>query len=147
MEALMNYYLHIKALHIVAFVSWMAVLFYLPRLFVYHTEHRDKPDFVAVIKIQEDKLYHFIGTPSIVLTIVTGILMIALNPSLFKSGGWLHLKLLFAFLLVIYHLDCGRHLRRLKNDIYTKSGKFFRIYNEAPTIALFVIAFAAVLKF
>lgn len=139
-------YLCIKALHIVAFSSWMAVLFYLPRLFVYHTENKDKADFVSVVKIQEDKLYYFIGTPAIVATILTGIAMIALNVDLFKSGGWFHLKLLFAFALIVYHWDCGRHLKNLKNDIYAKSGKFYRIYNEFPTICIFVIAFSAILK-
>ena len=140
-------YLSIKALHIVAFTSWMAMLFYLPRLFVYHTENKDNADFVRVIKIQEDKLYYFIGTPAIAVTILTGIAMIAMNMDLFKSGGWFHLKLLFAFLLIVYHIDCGRHLKNLKNDIYAKGGKFFRFYNEFPTICIFVIAFSAMLKF
>lgn len=143
----MDYYLYIKALHVVAFVSWMAVLFYLPRLFVYHTENKDNKDFVKVIKIQEDRLYYFIGTPAIIITIITGLIMIALNVSMFQTGGWLHVKLLFAFLLVIYHFDCGRRLKQLSNDVYLKSGKFYRMYNEIPTIALFVIAFAAILKF
>lgn len=143
----MDYYLYIKALHVVAFCSWMAVLFYLPRLFVYHTENKDNKDFVKVVKIQEDKLYYFIGTPAILITIITGLIMIALNMNMFQTGGWLHVKLLFAFLLVIYHLDCGRRLKQLSNDVYLKSGKFYRLYNEIPTIALFVIAFAAILKF
>lgn len=143
----MEYYLYIKALHIVAFVAWMAVLFYLPRLFVYHTENKENTEFVKVVNIQEDKLYYFIGTPAILVTIITGLAMIALNPGLFKTGGWLHLKLLFAFLLIIYHIDCGRHLKNLKRNIYKKSGKFYRFYNELPTIALFVIAFSAILKF
>lgn len=143
----MDYYLYIKALHVVAFCSWMAVLFYLPRLFVYHTENKDNKDFVKVVKIQEDKLYYFIGTPAILITIITGLIMIALNMSMFQTGGWLHVKLLFAFLLVIYHFDCGRRLKQLSNDVYLKSGKFYRLYNEIPTIALFVIAFAAILKF
>lgn len=147
MEALMGYYNHIKALHVVAFVSWMAVLFYLPRLFVYHTENKDKADFVKVVKRQEDKLYHFIGTPAITITIITGLLMIALNPGMFSTGMWLHIKLLFAFFLIIYHFDCGRRLKQLKNDIYRTSGKFYRFYNEIPTIMLFVIAFSAILKY
>lgn len=140
-------YLVIKALHVVAFTAWMAVLFYLPRLFVYHTEHKEKGEFVEVIKIQENKLYYFIGTPAIIATIVTGLIMIFLNLDLFKSGGWLHLKLLFAFLLIIFHFDCGRHLKNLHAGNYVKSGKFFRFYNELPTIALFFIAFSAILKF
>ncbi|RDU65453.1 protoporphyrinogen oxidase HemJ [Helicobacter sp. MIT 14-3879] len=143
----MEYYNYIKALHIVAFVSWMAVLFYLPRLFVYHIENKDKKDFVDVVKIQESKLYYFIGTPSVIITVITGLIMIFSNLALFRSGGWLHIKLLFALFLIMYHIDCGRHLKNLKNNIYNKSSKFFRIYNEFPTICLFVIAFCAVLKF
>lgn len=143
----MEYYLWIKALHIMAFVSWMAMLFYLPRLFVYHTENKDKAEFVEVVKIQEHKLYYFIGMPSIFGTIITGVAMIALNPSLFQSGGWLHLKLLFAFFLIIYHIDCGRRLNQLKRDIYHANGSFYRFYNEFPTICLAVIAFSAVIKF
>lgn len=143
----MDLYLFLKALHIVAFTSWMAVLFYLPRLFVYQTENKDKKDFTDIVKIQQNKLYYFIGTPAISITIITGLAMIAMNVDLFKSGGWLHLKLLFAFALIVYHIDCGRHLKNLKNDIYKKSGKFFRIYNEFPTICIFVIAFSAIFKF
>lgn len=143
----MDLYLYIKALHVVAFCSWMAMLFYLPRLFVYHTENRDNADFVRVVKIQENRLYYFIGTPAIIVTALTGFAMIAMNADLFKSGGWLHVKLLFAFFLIVYHFDCGRHLRNLKCDIYAKSGKFFRIYNEFPTICLFFIAFSAIVKF
>ncbi|RAX54022.1 TIGR00701 family protein [Helicobacter sp. 16-1353] len=143
----MEYYLYIKALHVIAFVAWMAVLFYLPRLFVYHTENKENKDFVKVVKIQEDKLYYFIGTPAILVTIITGLIMIILNPGMFKTGGWMHVKLLFAVFLIIYHLDCGRRLKQLKNDIYIKSGKFYRFYNEIPTIILFVIAFSAILKF
>lgn len=143
----MEYYLYIKAIHVIAFVSWMAVLFYLPRLFVYHTEYKNSADFVKIVKIQEDRLYYFIGTPAILTTIITGIIMIALNPDLFKSGGWMHLKLLFAFFLILFHIDCGIRLKKFKNDIYKRSGKFYRFYNEIPTIALFVIAFSAILKF
>lgn len=146
-EGFMEYYLYVKALHIVAFVAWMAVLFYLPRLFVYHTENKDNSSFVDVVKIQENRLYYFIGTPAILITIITGIIMIVLNLELFKTGAWLHVKLLFAFFLIVYHIDCGRHLKNLENNIYKKSGKFYRFYNEIPTIALFVIAFSAIIKF
>lgn len=143
----MEYYNYIKALHVVAFVSWMAMLFYLPRLFVYHTENRDNKKFVEIVKIQEYRLYYYIGMPAFVLTLITGLAMIGLNPMLFKTGGWLHLKLLFAFLLIIYHFDCGICLKNLSNNIYKRTGKFFRFYNEFPTICLFVIAFSAILKF
>lgn len=140
-------YLWIKALHIIAFVSWFVVLFYLPRLFVYHTDNKDKNDFVEIVKIQEHKLYFFIGTPALVITFLTGIFMIFLNIGLFKTGAWLHVKLLFVFILFIFHIDCGRNLIKLKNNIYTKSSRYYRIYNEIPTLFLFIIVFCAVLKF
>lgn len=143
----MDFYLWIKGIHIVAFISWMAVLFYLPRLFVYHIENRNKKDFVDVVKIQENKLYYFIGTPAILITLFSGLIMIGLNLELFKSGGWLHVKLLFVLFLIIYHIDCGRRLKQLSRDIYNESGRFYRLYNEIPTILLFVIAFSVALRF
>lgn len=143
----MDYYLWIKALHIIALVAWFAVLFYLPRLFVYHIENKDKIDFVNIVKIQEKKLYFFIGTPSFIITILTGAVMLILSPELFKSGMWLHIKLLFVIFVIIFHFDCGRNLIQLKHDIYNKSSRYYKIYNEIPTLFLFVIVFCAVLKF
>lgn len=143
----MEYYLWVKALHVVAVVSWFVVLFYLPRLFVYHTLNKDKVDFVSVVKVQESKLFFFIGTPSLVISILTGVGMIMINTDLFRSGMWIHIKLLFVLFLVIFHIDCGRHLINLKNDRYTNSAKYYKIYNEVLTLFLFIIVFCAVLKF
>ena len=89
----MEYYNWILAFHVMSLISWMAVLFYLPRLFVYHTEHAGNAGFVEVVKIQEYKIYHYIGVPAMWATILSGGAMIALNPGLFQSGGWLHAKL------------------------------------------------------
>ena len=143
----MEYYLWIKAFHVVAIISWFVVLFYLPRLFVYHTLNKDKLDFVDVVKIQESKLYFFIGTPASVISILTGIFMIALDRDLFNSGMWIHIKLLFILFLIAFHIDCGRHLINLRNNIYRRSVLYYRIYNEIPTLLLFVIVFCVILKF
>ena len=143
----MEYYLYIKAFHVISFVAWLAVLFYLPRLFVYQICNKDKRDFVDVVKIQQYRLYFLIGTPAIVLTLLTGSSLIILNPAIFKSGMWIHIKFLFVIFLIAYHVDCGRRMYQLRKEIYKRSDRFYRIYNEIPTLLLFIIVFCAVLKF
>ncbi len=142
----MEYYNWILAFHVMSFMSWMAMLFYQPRLYVYHREHADNEGFVEVVKIQENKLYSFIGVPAMWATILSGTAMIALNPALFKSGMWLHIKLTAALLLVAYHFSLGWFKKRLHDGSCTKSGKFFRAYNEVPTILMIVIVIMVVVK-
>lgn len=140
----MNYN-YLLTFHIVAFTSWMAMLFYLPRLFVYHVEHWEKKEFKEVVTIQEDKLYNFIGWPSLLATLTSGLALLIINPALFQSGGWLHVKLLATFLLVIYHFSLGYFKKQLKT-CPTRSGRFFRIYNEVPTILMIMIVICVVAK-
>ncbi|MRI83919.1 MAG: protoporphyrinogen oxidase HemJ [Nitratiruptor sp.] len=142
----MAYYNWILAFHVMAVISWMAMLFYLPRLFVYHVEHRENEGFVQVVKIQEAKLYRYIGIPAFWATLLSGTTLIALNPALFKSGLWLHIKLSAALALLLYHLSLGFFLKRLAQDRCTKSGRFFRIYNEIPTLLMIIIVTMAVVK-
>lgn len=141
----MEYYFYIKALHIASFTAWMAMLFYLPRLFVYHAENHANNGFVSVVCIQEKKLYSYIGMPALFATLLTGIALIMLNPSLF-SGGWLHAKLSVVVLLVLFHFYCGMIVRSLAQQTCTKSAKFFRILNEFPTLALLAIVFLAIVR-
>ena len=129
-----------------SFASWMAMLFYQPRLYVYHQEHHENSGFVDVVRIQEDKLYNFIGTPALWATVLSGGAMIALLPELFNSGMWLHIKLTVALLLVIYHFSLGYYRKKLLDGSCTKSGKFFRFYNEVPTIAMLIIVIMVVIK-
>ncbi|SMC08886.1 protoporphyrinogen oxidase HemJ [Nitratiruptor tergarcus] len=142
----MEYYLWIKAFHIMSIISWMAMLFYLPRLFVYHAEHRSNAGFVEVVKIQEHKLYYFIGVPAFWASVISGGIMIWLNPAMFKSGMWLHIKLTAALLLILYHFSLRYFLKQFAQDTCQKSGKFFRIYNEVPTILMIIIVIMAVVK-
>ncbi len=142
----MEYYLWIKTFHIVSMVSWMAMLFYLPRLFVYHAEHKDNAGFVEVAKIQEYKLYKYIGTPAMIATVASGLTMIALNPELFHGARWLDLKLTLVILLLVYHFDCKKHLNALRDDKSTKRGKFFRAYNEIPTLLMIGIVIFVIVK-
>jgi len=140
----MEYYTWILTFHIMAIMSWMAMLFYQPRLYVYHTEHQNKKEFVEVVKIQELKMYKYIGVPAMWASIISGAVMISLNPYLLSSeaGDWMHAKLLFALLLVIYSYSLGYFRKKLENDNYERSGNFFRAYNEVPTIlALLIVGY------
>lgn len=139
-------YLWIKVFHIVFFVSWMAVLFYLPRLFVYHAENRDNEGFIKVVKVMEKKLFYFIGIPAFVITVITGLSMIFINPDLLKSGGWLHAKIFLVLLLSAFYFHNEYVRRRFEKGICNKSGKFFRIYNEIPTILLILIVILVIIK-
>ncbi|MEF3191648.1 MAG: protoporphyrinogen oxidase HemJ [Campylobacterales bacterium] len=139
-------YLAIKAFHIMSLISWFAVLFYLPRLFVYHAEHRDNSEFVKVVKIMERKLFRYIGIPAFWATLLSGLAMIALNPGLLTGTGWLHAKLTLIAVLIIYFFHAGRLLQALANDTDCHSGKFFRVYNEIPTLLMIAIVILAVIK-
>ncbi|EAI8646603.1 TPA: protoporphyrinogen oxidase HemJ [Campylobacter lari] len=146
LDFLTDWYLWIKMVHYLAFVSWMAGLFYLPRLFVYHTEHKDNKGFVEVVKIQERKLYFYIQTPAMIVTLISGSLMLHVNKVLMVGSGFMHAKLTCALLLIIYHLQNYYYLKQLQNDTCQKSGKFFRAYNEIPTILFIIIAIMMVVR-
>ncbi|EPV8106854.1 protoporphyrinogen oxidase HemJ [Campylobacter lari] len=146
LDFLNEWYLWIKMVHYLAFVSWMAGLFYLPRLFVYHAEHKDNKGFVEVVKIQERKLYFYIQTPAMIVTLISGSLMLHTNKILMVGAGFMHAKLTCALLLIIYHLQNYYYLRQLQNDTCQKSGKFFRVYNEIPTILFIIIAIMMVVR-
>ncbi len=141
----MEYYRWILAFHIVGVLSWMAMLFYLPRLFVYHRENYDKLEFIEVVKIQEYKLYKYIGTPAMWAVIISGVAMIMLNSAL-MSQGWFHIKLFSLVLLIIYSFSLDYHRKRLADNSSYKSGKFFRYYNEVPTILAIIIVAMVIVK-
>ncbi len=133
--------------HVISMVSWFAVLFYLPRLFVYHAEHNSSDDFVKVVKVMEYKIFHYIGVPAFWATLLSGIALIYLNPAnLFETGGWLHAKLSFVAILIVYFFSLGVMRKKLETDKTYKSGKFFRIYNEVPTILMMLIVAMVVVK-
>jgi len=142
----MAYYNWILAFHVMSFMSWMAMLFYQPRLYVYHREHADNEGFVEVVKIQEYKLYKYIGLPAMWATIISGIWMIILVPGLLQDGLWLTLKLIFAALMIAYSFSLEWFRVKLADDPYYKSGKFYRFYNEVPTLLMIVIVIMVVLK-
>ncbi|MCE3038356.1 protoporphyrinogen oxidase HemJ [Helicobacter anatolicus] len=144
---IIQFFNYVKVFHILSVISWMAALFYLPRLFVYHSENFENENFVEVVKIQERKLFNGIATPAMVMSILSGITMIFLQPELFKTGMWIHIKLLFVILLLVFHFSCLYYLKKFMRDIRVASGRFFRFYNEIPTILLVVIVVCVVLRF
>lgn len=142
----MEYYTWILAFHVMSFTSWMAMLFYLPRLFIYHREHSNNVAFGEVVQVQEYKLYTYIGVPAMWATLLSGGLMLYLNPGIFQSGGWMHVKLLFIAILVAYSFSLNSIRKRLIDDPEYKSGKYFRFYNEVPTLIMIVIVIMVVVK-
>jgi putative membrane protein len=126
------------AFHVIAVLSWMSMLFYLPRLFVYHVENKDKKEFVEIVKIQEFKLYKYIGAPAMWATIVSGGFLIYLNMELLMNP-WMHAKLFLVLLLILYSFSLDTMRQQLACDKCNKSGKFFRAYNEVPTILAILI--------
>jgi putative membrane protein len=129
-----------------SFTSWMAMLFYLPRLFIYHREHADNKAFGEVVRIQEYKLYKYIGLPAMWATILSGSAMLYLNPGIFQSGGWMHAKLFFLAFLIAYSFSLEKIRKRLIEDPYYKTGKYFRFYNEVPTLLMIGIVIMVVVK-
>ena len=142
---MIEYYMPILAFHVISVLSWMAVLFYLPRLYVYHQEHSEKKEFVEVVKIQELKLYKYIGAPAMWTTIISGAFLIYLNPDLLQLA-WMQAKLVLIVLIVAYSLSLEHFRKKLLDDKCTRSGKFFRAYNEVPTILGILIVTFVIMK-
>ena len=142
----MNTYLLFKSLHLIAVVSWMAGLLYLPRIFVYHAQNKSEPIIIEVFKVMEKKLFFYIMTPAMILSWLFGLLLI--HEIGFQQLGqtWMLLKLLFVVILTIYHFFLGRVLNQFKLDINKKSHKFYRFINEIPTILLILIVFVVIFK-
>lgn len=137
--------LWIKAFHIIAMVAWFAGLFYLPRLFVYHADCADKIS-IDRFKIMERRLYYGITWPAAILTSILGFTLIGLNPNYYLNAGWLHFKLGLVILVWAYHLSCGHYLRVFACGLNRNSAKFYRVFNELPTLLLIGIVVLAVVK-
>ena len=142
----MNYYLLFKSLHLIAVISWMAGLLYLPRIFVYHVENSEKKEATEIFETMERKLYFFIMRPAMIATWLFGIILIYINGLDVLSQLWMHIKLGLVVLLTIYHEYLGICLKSLKLKTNTKTSKFFRIINEVPTILLIFIIFIVIFK-
>ena len=142
----MNSYLLFKSLHLIAVISWMAGLLYLPRIFVYHVENLKDESTSLIFKVMEKKLYFYIMTPAMILTWTFGLFLISSLGLEVLSATWVKLKLLLVVLLTLYHFYLSKLLSDFKLDQNTKSSKFFRIINEVPTILLILIVFIVIFK-
>ena len=145
-KLIMNIYLLFKSLHLIAIVSWMAGLLYLPRIFVYHVENKEKKDAENIFIIMEKKLYFYIMYPAMILSWIFGLILISIIGFSSLAFLWLKLKLIFVIILTIYHLYLGKCIKDLKEKTNQKSSKFFRIFNEIPTILLILIVFIVIFK-
>ena len=142
----MNYYLLFKSLHLIAVISWMVGLLYLPRIFVYHVENSEKKETTEIFEVMEKRLYFYIMRPAMILSWFFGIILIYINGIEIFSQLWMHIKLGLVVLLTIYHEYLGICLKSLKLHNNTKTSKFFRIINEVPTIILIFIIFIVIFK-
>jgi protoporphyrinogen IX oxidase len=135
--------LWLKALHVIAVVTWFAGLFYLPRLYVYHANATD-PISIQRFDIMERRLFA-IMTIGAAASIFLGSAMLIASPG-YLAMGWLKLKLLFVALLIAYHVYCYKLLRDFANQSNRRSAKWFRGFNEVPSLLLIVIVILAVVK-
>ena len=145
----MNIYLLFKSIHLIAVISWMAGLLYLPRIFVYHSEAvqgNKSEDLIETFKVMERRLFIYIMSPAMIISWIFGILLIY-NIGVDNFGSfWLLLKLFFVVILTVYHFFLFQCLKKFKENNNSFSSKFYRIINEIPTILLIVIIFTIVFK-
>ncbi len=141
----MNTYLLFKSLHLIAVISWMAGLLYLPRIFVYHSENNNEI-ITNVFKTMEKKLFYYIMTPAMILSWLFGLVLI--HEIGFDELGslWLQLKLIFVIILTSYHFYLGFLLKKFNLDQNLRSSKFYRYINEVPTLLLILIVFVVIFK-
>jgi putative membrane protein len=144
-DFLLEHYLWLKALHVIAMVAWMAGLLYLPRLFVYHVEHAADPSVTKVLGVMERRLLRFIMNPAMIATLIFGVLMLVANPGLLE-GGWMHAKLTLVAGLFAVHGMLARFRRQLAIGNCTKSTRYFRILNEVPTVLMIGIVILVVVQ-
>ena len=142
----MNLYLVIKSLHLIAVISWMAGLLYLPRIFVYHVENFEKRETTNIFEVMEKRLYVYIMRPAMLFSWIFGIVLIYLNGFDVLANLWMQIKLVLVIILSGYHEYLGKCLINLKDRTNTKTAKFYRYINEAPTLLLILIVFIVIIK-
>ena len=143
---IMNSYLLFKSLHLIAVISWMAGLLYLPRIFVYHVENKEKKEAANIFEVMEKKLFYYIMRPAMIFTWIFALALIYLNGVEIFSQLWMQIKIVLVILLSVYNEYLGKCLISLKNNTDTKTSKFYRIINEVPTIMLIFIVFLVIFK-
>lgn len=145
-DFILDYYDWIKAFHLVAVMSWMAGMLYLPRLFVYHADAEKGSELSETLKIMERKLLRIIINPAMTITWILGLAMLLANWGLMSSGGWMHVKLTAVLLLSGFHGYLARQRKVFLRDENKKSSKFYRKINEIPTILMIIIVIMVIVK-
>lgn len=143
-------YLYVKSIHIIFVVCWMAGIFYIVRLFIYHIEAKDKTEeerriLFPQFQLMESRLWNVITMPAMVLSVLAGAGMLYLNPYLLRTD-WMLVKLAFVAGLLVYHFTCQRVMLQLRRGIFAWTSMQLRIWNEVATILLVAIVFVVVLK-
>ena len=144
-DFLLSHYQWLMALHIISVIAWMAGMFYLPRLFVYHADAAPGSDKSETFKIMERRLLRGIINPALLSTLLFGGLMIVANPMLMKQG-WLHAKLGLVFLLLGLNGANSRWRKDFARDANTRPARFYRVWNEVPVLLMVLIVFLVILK-
>lgn len=142
---LFEYYNWLKALHVVAVISWMAAMLYLPRLFVYHADAAPGSEKSETFKIMELRLLRYICNPAMIVAFVAGGLMIYAAPSLMQ-GGWLHAKIALVVAMTVVHGLFARWRKQFARDANTRPAKFYRVWNEVPTALMVLIVILVIVK-
>lgn len=142
---LLDHYLWLKAFHIMALIAWMAGMFYLPRLFAYHAESPNGSQQAETFKVMERRLLRMIMNPAMIATWVFGLSMLAANPGLFQQG-WLHGKLVLVLAMTILHAVFSKWRKVFAADGNQRPAKFYKIWNEVPTLLMIVIVILVVVK-
>ena len=138
-------YLWVKAFHIIAVISWMAGLLYLPRLYVYHAMVEKDSARAQTFALMERRLLKAIMNPAMILTFVLGFWMVLLDPYLIKEG-WFHIKVLLVFIMAGVHGKFAVMRKGLESGANVRSDKYYRIWNEVPTVLMIVIVILVVVK-
>lgn len=136
----------VKVVHVLAVISWMAGLFYLPRLFVYHAENEQKKDIPPIFKVMERRLLKAIMRPAVMVVVVSGVLLVHFGSWDQALPVWLWLKLLLVVCMLAFHGLLEVHVARFRDDRENKSGRYFRVINEVPTLLLVGIVVLVVIK-
>lgn len=147
---MVDYYNYIKSLHLIFVITWFAGLFYIPRLFVYQIEafYKASPEKEILgkqLKLMAKRLWFIITWPSAILAVIFAVWLLILAPA-FLQQSWMHVKLLFVFLLILYHLKTHQIFKQLQVDNVKYTSRFMRIWNEGATIILFSVVFLVILK-
>lgn len=139
----MNTYSLVLALHVISIATWMIMLVYLPKLFVYHLQTPQHAQ--TTIVLQENSLYK-VGTMAMIFSIKFGLILLYLNPNLLNSGGWLHLKLALAAFMVVYHFTCKKFIHQFEKEGISQNLRFLRFFRMLPEITTALIIFLAIVK-